>query len=323
MNNIQKPDKFNSFADLANTSVSSNPKRVITTKKGQSDLHLQSGSKPTPNIGWMFYKDYFKDIDFQYVLKNKIDNKLDYAKIEADNAKIIDQKNSKIIDDTSLVLIIDNLGKMEQNIDLDVIYPGLITGVGITHEAGVEGEFKLGLHFDYTYGAPIIHGSSVKGLLRSVFPNFKKGKDKNPESKLIFLLEIIGSNLQGDEAKAYIKEIENEIFEGIKMDGPKKVKKRIDIYNRDIFFDAIVVKHDKNKRIVESDSITPHGTNPLKSPNPLPFLKISPGCTIRFRFDLKEGKLKAGEKIKLFTAILITLGIGAKTNVGYGQFETV
>ena len=197
---MNKPDRFNSFADLANTTGGVSPKKVLTTKKRQGDHHdqspaiitsglfnkadlhqqrdhhTQSVSKHTPNIGWMFYKDYFKGIDFSYVSGNK--------NVEDKNAETIARKNFQIIEKTSLKKIEDELGDKEQNIDLEVVYPGLITGIGITHEAGVEGEFKLGLHFDYTYGMPIIHGSSVKGLLRSVFPNFKKGKDKNPESKL-------------------------------------------------------------------------------------------------------------------------------------------
>ena len=316
-----KPDRFNSFADLANTTGGGSHKKVLTIKKGQEDQHLPSGSKPTPNIGWMFYKDYFNGIDFSYVSGNK--------NVEVSNAEKIARKNFQIIEKSSLKKIEDDLGKKEQNIDLEVVYPGLISGVGITHEAGVEGEFKLGLHFDYTYGMPIIHGSSVKGLLRSVFPNFKKGKDKNPESKLKFLLDILGSKLQGKEAKNYIKRIEYEIFEGIKIEekeieGQKKINKRIAIYNRDIFFDAIIVKHDKKERIVERDTINPHDNNPLKSPNPLAFLKISSGCTVQFRFDVKNGeKLNADDKINLFREIITTLGIGAKTNVGYGQFEQI
>ena len=127
--------------------------------------------------------------------------------------------------------------------------------------------------------------------------------------------DTIGRILNEKDLKTAIRALEKEIFEGIRSDGS-----RIDIYHRDIFFDAIVIKPDPKQRVVESDSITPHGTNPLKNPVPLPFLKISPGCTIQFRFDLKPGILTVDEKIALFTEILRTLGIGAKTNVGYGQF---
>lgn len=312
MNNIQKPDKFKSFADLGKATGNTSKKKILEVKKVKNDSLSNSSSKSAPNIGWMFSKDYFKNVDFNYVLKpNK--------EIEASNAKKIEEKNKQIIEQTSLVHIFDKLGNPNQNLDFQVLYPGLVTGIGITHEAGVVGEFKLGLHFDYTYGSPVIHGSSVKGLLRSVFPNFKKGKDKNPESKLEFLIDTIGSELQNKEPKKAIKQIEDEIFEGLRSDGT-----RIDIYHRDIFFDAIIIEPDNKRRIVERDALAPHGPNPLKDPIPLPFLKISPGCTIQFRFDVKKGiLLEASQKIKLFQAILCTLGIGAKTNVGYGQFDPV
>jgi CRISPR-associated protein Cmr6 len=47
-----------------------------------------------------------------------------------------------------------------------------------------------------------------------------------------------------------------------------------------------------------------------------------PGVTVQFNFDLKDGIfLKADQKADLFKLILQYYGIGAKTNVGYGQFE--
>uniref|UniRef100_UPI0035A05199 type III-B CRISPR module RAMP protein Cmr6 n=1 Tax=Prevotella heparinolytica TaxID=28113 RepID=UPI0035A05199 len=98
------------------------------------------------------------------------------------------------------------------------------------------------------------------------------------------------------------------------------------IYNRDIFFDAVIVRADKKGRILCSDSITPHGDNPLKNPTPLTFLKIAPGCTMEFRFKLVNSeidgqKFTAAQKKALFEEIIQTVGIGAKTNVGYGQFQ--
>ena len=60
-------------------------------------------------------------------------------------------------------------------------------------------------------------------------------------------------------------------------------------------------------------------------------MKIAPGCKIEFRFKLvdsivkdkdgKEYKLSADEKREIFKEILTTVGVGAKTNVGYGQLK--
>lgn len=178
---------------------------------------------------------------------------------------------------------------------LDVSYPGLVTGVGIDHEAKISGEFKLGVHFDWTHGMPIVYGSSVKGVLRSYFKEFYNQTVGQPNAEDAF----------------------KDIFDG----GEKS------IYDRDIFFDAVITHTDSKGRILCSDSITPHGDNPLKNPIPITFLKIAPGCTLEFRFKLVDTKigdkvLKKEDKIKLFKEILTTVGIGAKTNVGYGQLKS-
>ncbi|MCD7816006.1 MAG: hypothetical protein LUH12_04710 [Bacteroides sp.] len=78
---------------------------------------------------------------------------------------------------------------------------------------------------------------------------------------------------------------------------------------------------------MDDDSITPHKDGPLKDPVPITMLKKAPGCIIEFRFHLNDftshkGQIfKAEEKLKLFKNILEIVGIGAKTNVGYGQLE--
>lgn len=318
MSKENKQNKFSSFEDLKKLNPAENQSskgrekadksRFMNSKTATEDLVV-------PNIGWLYYKNYFSSIDFSYVIKND-----DIVKEK--NAKEIKNNNQEIVRDTSLVVIEDGLGEKEQNIELKINYPGLVTGIGFTHEAGVEGEFKLGLHFDHTNGVPIIHGSSVKGLLRSAFPDYNKN-DKYTESKHNFIIHLLTTKnlvpipVEKNKQRELIRQIEKEIFEGINAG-----EKRINIYNRDIFFDAILILADKKNRVVETDALAPHGDKPLKNPIPLPFLKISSGCTIRFRFSLKKGKfLSAIQKMELFKQILLTLGIGAKTNVGYGQFE--
>lgn len=178
---------------------------------------------------------------------------------------------------------------------LEIQYPGLVTGVGIDHETKVEGEFKLGVHFDWTHGMPVVYGSSVKGVLKSYFKEFyspKEGQQPTAEDAI------------------------EDIFNG----GKKS------IYNRDIFFDAVIIQPDKKGRILCPDSITPHLQGPLKNPIPITFLKIAPGCTLEFRFKLVDTKigdlvLNKEDKLQIFKEILTTVGIGAKTNVGYGQLK--
>lgn len=57
-------------------------------------------------------------------------------------------------------------------------------------------------------------------------------------------------------------------------------------------------------------------------------LKIAPGCVMEFRFVLGDSIVNgrtytADDKLNIFKDILLTMGIGAKTNVGYGQLELV
>lgn len=238
------------------------------------------------NLHQAYYKGYYKNLNFGYLLGDGNEPK---AEIKRRNEILTAPNQLKEIPKNSLV---------NQAFELIINYPGLVTGVGINHEAKIEGEFKLGVHFDWTRGMPVIYGSSVKGVLRSYFKGFYEQKPGQPS----------------------VEDAIDDIFNG----GKKS------IYNRDIFFDAVLTKADKKGRILCSDSITPHGDNPLKNPIPITFLKIAPGCKIEFRFKLvpteivKDGNtltFTVQEKLDLFKEILTTVGIGAKTNVGYGQLK--
>src|SRR5690606_22651360 len=102
-------------------------------------------------------------------------------------------------------------------------YPGLIIGTGVAHETGLKGEMKLGLSFDYTTGLPYIPGSSVKGILRSVFPgSFSKADQEFKESRIAYIRDIL------DDQELNVGQLEAEIFDG------KNCKS---IYGRDIFMD--------------------------------------------------------------------------------------
>ena len=254
------------------------------------------------NLGKFYYKDYFEGLDFSYLTSGENAPDSIVKEIKKRNAVLCTQ------DYKSFDSPIKKNSQVNAKFQLKIAYPGLVTGIGINHEAKIEGEFKLGVHFDYTWGMPVVYGSSVKGVLRAYFEDF----------------------YQEDQAKPRSKDLFDDIFEGrdvAKEHQLKDCKKYYkSIYNRDIFFDAVIVRADKKGRILCSDSITPHGDNPLKNPTPLTFLKIAPGCTMEFRFKLVDSeidgeKFTADQKKALFEEIIQTVGIGAKTNVGYGQFQ--
>ena len=213
------------------------------------------------NLHQYYYKEYFGEKQEEIIDPNDSQNRrrinvsLNWMEIKSkENVHILQKRNTRLTEKGLLYYI----EKPMDSIDtfpspLEINYPGLVTGIGINHEATIEGEFKLGVHFDWTYGMPVVYGSSVKGVLKSYFKDFytpKEGQQPTAEDAI------------------------EDIFNG----GKKS------IYNRDIFFDAVIIQPDKKGRILCSDSITPHGDSPLKNPVPITFLKIAPGCKLEFRF---------------------------------------
>ena len=125
-----------------------------------------------------------------------------------------------------------------QILEFEVLYPGLITGIGLPHETstGENDEYKLGMHFDYTYGIPVIYGSSVKGVLHSYFREYvgKLHIVQNGENKVLSYAK--GESLTEEQQK----KLECEIF-GSNIDSSDD-NDNMPVGNRDIFFDAIPVQ---------------------------------------------------------------------------------
>ena len=171
---------------------------------------------------------------------------------------------------------------------LQVEYPGLMAGVGYPHAAGAEGEVCAGCSLDYVTGLPYIPGSSVKGILRSAFEH--EG----------YIKEIL------EDEEADVKTLEEEIFT-----------------NSDIFLDAFPTDGMCNG-VLEIENITPHHNSSLgtlSEPTPLTFAKVKPDVVFEFGFILKDGDtVSAEKKLELFKQIILDLGVGAKTNVGFGRF---
>lgn len=198
--------------------------------------------------------------------------------------------------------------------------PGLLFGTGITHESGNEGEFKIGFYFDHATGLVVIPGHSIKGMLRSFF-SMQSTKFKEEKCCYIHSLlhkkpfEEVGFS---ETIKKETEEIESEMFDGINANGD-----RLSVYEKDIFYSAFITdsKHSGGY-FLGRDAITPHGDDPLKNPTPLPFLKLLPNTELQFNFHFKNGTIiSAAQKKELVKTLITNYGIGAKTNVGYGQFK--
>lgn len=285
------------------------------------------------NISQLFYKLYFRKICF----KDDKDSEQNRNAVDCINKKIVDSEfdfaEIKYLSERSKSLF-------NEFIRLKVMYPGLVTGIGINHEAGITGEMKLGMNFDYTSGMPVIYSSSVKGVLRSAFPErdkkilendsdvqkkiaFNKKNDAKRHFIEIYLKKEIMSNGIGkvEDINTYIDCLRDNIFEGKGSDGLN-----LSVYKRDIFFDAVIIEANKKHRIIETDAITPHLLGPLKDPIPIVFFKIASGVKLEFRFKLNDCCINGvtfskESKRKLFEEILKDIGAGAKTNVGYGQMR--
>jgi len=179
---------------------------------------------------------------------------------------------------------------------LKTTYPGLLIGSGYMHPKLKENkdDFQLGFDFDYTTGLPIIRGSTIKGVIRSAFPEekdiFKQEKEEWLEA------------FYKEKNKVYSEQEINEIFESGKV----------------IFHDAYI--KDENKEIFADDYITPHKSE-IENPIPIKFLIIKPDVVFRFQFDIfLEDK---DFYLDLFKHIILYKGLGAKTNLGYGVFQEV
>jgi len=275
----------------------------------------------TFNIGYKYNVEYYRDItacfegegkEKKLVIKKKGGGKPTHLKEFNDSfTKNNEFKYYKKLSDDCLGL--DNLA---DSFALTATYPGLVLGTGYEHELKTDEAFKLGFFFDYTTGLPVIPGSSVKGLLRSMFPG---GSEEKAAAKIELIRALLGSiGVEGAE-NMDVGKLEKEIFEGYRNDKDKP-EKHLSPHKWDIFHDAYIEssKHTGGT-FLGDDYITPH-KEALKNPIPLKFLKVLPNVTFRFQFDVKNGSITRKQKLQLFHAILTMVGAGAKTNVGYGQF---
>jgi len=305
------------------------------------------------NLSWLYYKGYYKGFQHWNNIKPGDENAKkqinSFFQVKNDSftkAILSDFKNIKL----------PNPKNGNSSFKLKTIYPGLLLGSGYSHGIGAIGEFKIGFQLDYVSGLPIIPGSSVKGVIRSAFPIIEinmetkkldfgtaKATDREREKEkvkakwILSLLENINEidflsktiqpkEINTDDKIDYFYKLIAEVFEGVRDIKTEKPELRFfSIYKRNIFFEAIPIKSEHTGNLLYGDdSITPHQPKLLKNPIPLLFLKVLPNVVYKFNFRLFESTVEpilTEKKLKLlFQKILLTLGIGAKTNVGYGQF---
>jgi CRISPR-associated protein Cmr6 len=175
------------------------------------------------------------------------------------------------------------------DLEAKLTYKGL---VGASSSFG-QLAFQVGLSFDPLLNVPYVPGSSIKGAVKAA----SRLKNVIPDDEL--LGELFGNNSVG----------------------------RLD------FSDAYPVEGGVKEYILIPDVLTPHyskgGEDILGEdqvmPTPIPFLSIAPAT--KFRFLIADRAQKADqpflETLLKAVAVAFSLGVGAKTALGYGTFELI
>jgi len=295
-----------------------------------------------PNLGLLFYRHIYKE--------NFVKQKLQYN----DDGELIIQvtKDDKPNPFNAFYDVLYNKPLNEfckidnplasDKFSLKTTYPGLLCGSGYAHDTGAMGDFKIGFFFDHTTGQPIIPGSSVKGVCRSVFEmDSRKKTEKKSLAAVRFILNEILERQKNNSQFALREKIE-KILSSLPLN-PENEQESINILKQlvdkifgkdktkggDFFYDAVLdITPDNSKPFLANDFITPHidrehpELSPFKNPNPIQFLKVRSEVPFEFRFKFTNFDDLWTKEVKLefFKQILLTIGIGAKTNVGYGQF---
>ncbi|NPD92739.1 type III-B CRISPR module RAMP protein Cmr6 [Xylanibacter muris] len=257
-----------------------------------------------PNLGWIYYKDLYRD----------------YGYCKSDD--LIERKirmicEAKFKHYEGFAEKMSDVFKNEDgycSFTLVTTYPGLVIGTGLSHGIKSKDDIKTGMMFDYSTGLPYIPGSSVKGVLRSIFPD-----SDNDSTRISFVKEILSEN----GIKVYDSDIRKLCGNIRKLCG-----NLFETDNGVVFLDTFIsAVNNNNGYFIGTDYITPH-KNPLKNPVPIKILKVCPGVTFKFSFiipdvvSLSEGmSLTRCEVMEMFKSILLYVGAGAKTNVGYGHFR--
>lgn len=263
------------------------------------DLPRENSGENSANIGYQFYHSVG-------IPRFNKDNVKAAISVNGDVAKVLRAAEFSVV-------------------NMRVQAPGLLIGSGLAHGLpGSEEDVKTGLQFDYTSGLPVIPGSSVKGVIRSAFPTIKEDKEQSNEADA--------------EKLNYIKSLIADIpeFSSLVLEDNDILELGNQMFNHgDIFADALLVGYGTRKKqqgsveqVLAEDYITPHTGGPLAQPVPIKIVKVAPGVTFSFCFKFNGTKIgakvvSASMKKALCAAILQDLGVGAKTNVGYGVLKEV
>ena len=189
--------------------------------------------------------------------------------------------------------------------------------------------YEVGISWDPILDLPYIPASSLKGALRSYMLDLCKKVDNRREC-VEDVISLFGVPIRDDEIAKLVfpdsksAEVSDEGSEGLA-----------------VFSDAYPISF--KEKLLTADIINPHYykggkvvENEFKvEPVPITFLTVSPGVTFRLIIALsEEGEKYVSSLSKMifktdsyslvpFITLAFTMGVGAKTSRGYGEFDLV
>lgn len=283
------------------------------------------GESKITNLGYAFQtQDYYIQIK-KTSTKNDVKRIVDFT---------LDDRTKKMIENRQKELQKLAKGKNSKlNIgcfQAYVNYPGLVVGMSNPIMCSLKKDvidnskeskenrnaaFDTGFNFDYVTGLPYIPGSTIKGMLRASILKYQNDVSEwlkeNSDNTEISTDELV-SQIFGDENN---NEVENV---NTKMKG-----NYTNVSDRDIFLDAIIIACEEN--ILKSDYITLHPSM-FENPKPIHILALKPDVQLQFHFMLSPRKIAgidSEKRFELYKSLILDLGIGAKTNTGYGNLTEV
>jgi CRISPR-associated protein Cmr6 len=163
---------------------------------------------------------------------------------------------------------------------------------------GNESVTEIGLTTHHTYGMPVVPGSSLKGVCRKGAERLRKaGEQGDKQSKQQF------NALFGDTNNASYFTFWDAWYDPASVNGKP--------FHRDV----ITVHHPLYYRARGEKELP----TDFDDPTPLPFLVIKPGARFLFAIDGPTDWTDSIKKLLLWS--LANVGVGGKTNAGYGYFK--
>lgn len=271
----------------------------------------KENSKELVNLGYAFQsRDYYKGKCGFFNNSYDMENIINY-KLKGNIVKFIKNRKKEMQDLSAKV----SDGSSAYSFTAKTVYPGLLIGMSNPTANTVQEsdnnkndkntDFKTGFTFDYISGLPYIPGSSIKGILRDAMRKYQEDvieylkEDLESDDKIADLVKELFGDAQEDEGYSYTN-----------------------TSKRDVFLDAVIIEGDNDKYILKDDYITPHSE--FKDPVPIHILALRPDVKIMFYFIIRKDKiggLDSSKRFNLYKDLLLDLGVGARTNIGYGSLE--